>query len=109
VVGSSLSLLGEWGAALRELAAAVAAAEKNGDQVAVGIYTLQKAYLHLYAMDFEGALSICESAWRVKELMEVPTARRFCLIAAGVAEVASGNFARAGEHLTKVVGEMESH
>ena len=57
----SLLFLGEWGEALRILAAEIALADKNGDRYRGQTLQLYRAWIHLHAMDFPGVLEICNS------------------------------------------------
>ena len=60
---SSLLFLGEWGEALRGFNAGIAMLEKNGDEYRAKTLRLYLAWAHLHAMDFEGALRICETSF----------------------------------------------
>src|SRR5208282_2130486 len=60
---SCLLFLGEWGEALREYRSEIAMLDKNGQQYRASTLRLYLAWAHLHAMDFEGALKICESSF----------------------------------------------
>ena len=103
----SLLYLGEWGQALREIQAGITMAEKNGVRDRVQTLLLYQAWVHLHAMDFAGVRAICEAAL---PSLEDPARRpwhRFCLILAGSAETALGNYDRALKHLLQARDEME--
>jgi hypothetical protein len=102
-----LLFLGEWGEALHELTAAIAMAEKNGDARQVQTFRVYQAGIHFQAMDFAGVRALCESL--LPELREPPWSpwRRFCLVWAGAAETALGNYERAWWYLVTAREEME--
>jgi DNA-binding winged helix-turn-helix (wHTH) protein len=102
-----LLFLGEWGEALHELTAAIAMAEKNGDARRVQTFRVYQAGIHFQAMDFAGVRAICESL--LPELGEPAWSswRRFCLVWAGTAETALGNYERAWWYLVTAREEME--
>jgi hypothetical protein len=87
----SLFFLGEWGKALREIDAAISTLEKNGDAYRVHTLRLQRALVHLSALDFTGALEISGSMVSQLPSIKSPTARRLCLIVAGTAEAGLGH------------------
>ena len=103
----NLLFLGEWGEALRTLAAEMALADKNGDHYRAQTLELYRAWIHLHAMDFPGVLTICQS---VLPSLHEPTRRpwrRFCLVLTGSAEAASGQEDAAVGHLLAARSEME--
>ena len=55
--------MGEWGEALRETRSGIAKLDKNGEQHRASVLRLYLAWAHLQAMDFEGALKLCESSF----------------------------------------------
>jgi hypothetical protein len=59
--GWSLIMMGEWGAARRELDAAIALAERNADRHVGGRLLLLRCFLQLLAFDFAGARADCAS------------------------------------------------
>jgi DNA-binding winged helix-turn-helix (wHTH) protein len=90
----SLLFLGEWGEALRILAAEIALADKNGDRYRGETLQLYRAWIHLHAMDFPGVLEICNA---ILPSLDEPARRpwrRFCLALTGSAEAASGRYGR---------------
>jgi len=103
-----LLFLGEWGDALREVRAAIAMMNRNGDAHRAQTMYLHQGWIHLQAMDFSGVVSICQTA--LPFLQEPPWAawRRFCLALTGAAEAALGNHERARESLTAAIEEMNS-
>jgi DNA-binding winged helix-turn-helix (wHTH) protein/tetratricopeptide (TPR) repeat protein len=110
----SLLFLGEWGEALRDLAAGIAQAEKNGNYQTIRWLQLLVAWTHLCAQDFRGALAICDSAL---PLVRDPTPRaaaglsdtpfRSALIFTGSAAVALGDYERALQDFSTASHEMD--
>jgi hypothetical protein len=95
----SLLFLGEWGEALRILAAEIVLADKNGDRYRGQTLQLYRAWIHLHAMDFPGVLQICNSILpSLHESARRPW-HRFCLALLGSAEVGVGRYEMAAEHL----------
>jgi tetratricopeptide (TPR) repeat protein len=58
---TALLHLGEWRRLQRETVAALTLAEKNANRPAVALCRLTLAWLHVEAMDFDGARELCES------------------------------------------------
>jgi DNA-binding winged helix-turn-helix (wHTH) protein/tetratricopeptide (TPR) repeat protein len=109
VVPRSLLFLGDWAAALREIDAAIALAEKNGDSSRGQPLYLGQAWVQLFGMDYAKARDICLS---VLPLLGNPGRspwRRLAWVIAGTAEVGLGNHERALEHLLAAKQEMDSH
>ncbi|HEX2779340.1 MAG TPA: hypothetical protein VHM30_07565, partial [Gemmatimonadaceae bacterium] len=101
-------LLGEWGAALRELDAGVELAEKNGDPVRAQTLLLYRAWALLHAMDFASVRAICDSLLpTIDENTHAPW-RRLCLTLAGAAEAGLGDNERAFDRALTARGEMDS-
>jgi DNA-binding winged helix-turn-helix (wHTH) protein len=102
-----LIMLGDWGAALRELDEGIALAEKNGDPFRSHTLLLSRAWLLSDAMDFAGARAICESL--LPELRQPPRTpwRRLCLMLAAAAEVGLGEYESALGHLLGAREEMD--
>ncbi len=103
----SLLFLGEWGEALRILAAEITLADKNGDRYRGQTLHLYRAWIHLHAMDFPGVLEICEAILPSLGEPERRPWRRFCLALTGSAEAASGRYQAAADHLTTARTEMD--
>jgi DNA-binding winged helix-turn-helix (wHTH) protein len=104
----SLSLLGEWGKALDEGEATMAMLAKHADEHrGHKLSQLYRAMVLLYAQDHAGVLEICDS---VLPLVARDSGQiyplRLCLILAGTADVALGNYERALEHLSAARDEM---
>lgn len=102
-------LLGEWGAALREIDTGVAVAERNGDARRGQTLLLSRAWVLLHAMDFAGARAICDAL--LLDFQE-PTRRpwrRYCLTLGGAAEVGLGNHEGALSRLLTAREEMDRH
>jgi hypothetical protein len=59
--GWSLIMMGEWGAARRELDAAIALAERNADRHVGGRLLLLRCFVQVLAFDFAGAQADCAS------------------------------------------------
>ncbi len=57
---TALIHLGQWRRLQRETVAALAVAEKNANPPAIALCRLALAWLHVEAMDFEGARDLCE-------------------------------------------------
>ena len=102
-----LLFLGEWGEALRELTAAIAMGEKNGDARRVQTFRVYQAWVHLHALDFAGVLALCESLLPVLGDPVRSMWRRFCLVLAGTAATALGNYERTWRYLVTAREEME--
>jgi len=103
----SLLFLGEWGGALRVLAAEITLADKNGDRYRGQTLQLYRAWIHLYAMDFSGVLEICNSILPSLDEPNRRPWRRFCLALTGSAEAASGRHGAAATQLIAARKEME--
>ncbi len=103
----SLLFLGEWGEALRTLAAEIALADKNGDRYRAQTLQLYHAWVHLHAMDFPEVLKVCSSVLPALDGPARRPWRRFCLVVAGSAEAASGSYETASEHLLAARSEMD--
>jgi tetratricopeptide (TPR) repeat protein len=103
----SLLFLGEWGEMLREIEAGVTMAEKNGAYYRAQTLRVYQAWLHLQAMDFGGAVAICESV--LPSLEDSPRSpwRRFCVVLLGSSHTALGDYELAREHLFMVGNEMD--
>jgi tetratricopeptide (TPR) repeat protein len=116
VPSRNLLFLGEWGEALREIKDVIAMLDKNADYLWGQVVHLNRAWLHLHAMDFDGALAICNSTLplvRYPELRPTPDfpiprpVIRICLILTGTAETALGNYESALEHLLLARADMD--
>ena len=117
VLPLNLLFLGEWGEALREFKDIIAKLDKNalynwGQEV-----HLNRAWLHLLAMDFAGVLAICDSVLPLvrdpalrpapDHPPPIPTAFRNRLILTGSAETALGNYESALLHLLAARADMD--
>jgi tetratricopeptide (TPR) repeat protein len=106
---SSLFFLGEWGGAFREFRAGITMLERNSDEYRANTLRLYLAWAHLHAMDFEGALKICESSFSHPENSVIstesgssgalPEEARISFIVKGSAQLALGNYDMALENL----------
>jgi tetratricopeptide (TPR) repeat protein len=99
--------LGEWGEALRQLEHLIEMVGKNGDRLSATIAGLQRARLHIEAMDFAGAQRVVESALPI--VAAIPQIYRFGLIVAGSAEAGLGNHRRALDYLISCRDQMDAH
>jgi hypothetical protein len=101
--------LGEWGGALKELAAALAEAQKNADDQRMLWLRVHQAWLHLHALDFRSVLKICQlvlAPLQGPELRAAPPGRR-ALILSGCASGALGDYACALESFSAASSEMD--
>jgi hypothetical protein len=106
-VSWSLTFLGEWGAAFREMDSGISLAEKNGDAYRGQTLLMSRAWALVCAMDFAGARAITESL--LPALQQRPPWRRFCLTIAGAAAVGLGDYERAADRLSAAGQEMDRH
>ena len=90
---------GEWGEALRLLKTAIDMAEKNEHHLRASTLRLTRAWLHLHAMDFAGALDICEEVLPLFDRQSKLAGPRMYRILAGTAEASLGHPDRALAHL----------
>src|SRR5208283_2481127 len=114
---SSLLLLGDWGGATREFRAGIAMLERNSNEYRANTLRLYLAWAHLHAMDFEGALKICESSFShpEKSVLDsesnssgaLPEEARISLIVKGSAQLALGNCDLALENLLTARNAMD--
>ncbi|HEY0800996.1 MAG TPA: AAA family ATPase, partial [Steroidobacteraceae bacterium] len=105
----TLVFLGEWGAALKEFAAAMAEARKNANDHGILWLQVHQAWLHLHALDFRSVLEICQSALAQLQdpaLRDAPQLRR-ALIFSGLASAAVGDTARALEDFSAAASDMD--
>jgi len=109
----SLFSLGEFGTALADMDASVAAFEKAGDSSTASYIQVFRGVLHFHAMNYEGVLQDCapvashpfeDHGDRVAQIL--PLQRRTALIYCGLAEAGLGNNAAALEYLRVGEGEM---
>jgi tetratricopeptide (TPR) repeat protein len=116
VLSRALLFLGEWGEALREIKDVTAVLDKNADYLWGQVVHLNRAWVHLHAMDFAGVLAICNSTLplvRDPDLRPTPECRtprpviRICLILTGTAETALGHYESALEHLLAARADMD--
>jgi DNA-binding winged helix-turn-helix (wHTH) protein/tetratricopeptide (TPR) repeat protein len=113
----SLFSLGEFGGALTEFDASIAAFEKNGDASAAHSLQVYRSVLLFHAMDFEGVLQACRpvAAQVIRPLEShvdrairvLPVERRISLILCGLAAMGLGNRRAAAEYLRAAEDEME--
>jgi DNA-binding winged helix-turn-helix (wHTH) protein len=107
-IGSwSLMLLGEWGAALRELDAAIALAERNADRNGGRTLLLVRCLAQVLALDFAGARAGCASVSPSPDRSSATFPRHFCLTLEGAAAAALGDHESALERLLTVREEMD--
>jgi len=109
IVPWGLTLLGEWGAALREFDASIALADRNADPFGSGVLRLVRCWLQLFAMDFAGARSVCASILAAPQPPGGMFGSHLCLILSGAAEAGLGNHERARDRLLTAREEMDRH
>ena len=112
-----LIYLGEWSVALKEYATAISNAERNSNHNYLQWLLAEQAWLHLQAMDFKGALAICESARSLPRNSALrpapgwptgfPRQIRNVLICSALASAALGDYARALEDFSTASREMD--
>jgi hypothetical protein len=102
----SLILLGERGAALRELDAAIALTERNADRNGGVMLQLLRCWTQVLAMDFAGAQGGCALVSPPDRPLE-NFPRHFCLTLEGAAAAGLGDHERALERLLTVGEEMD--
>jgi tetratricopeptide (TPR) repeat protein len=112
-----LTFLGEWGEALKEYGAAIAGAKRNANYHYLQWLLALKSWLHIQAMDFKGALTICESALSLARNSDLrpaadwpigfPRQVRNTLACSALASVALGDYARALEDFSTLNREMD--
>lgn len=101
--------LGEWGEALREVNISIATADRNGDYFRAQLLRLNRAWIHLHAMDFAGVLTACEATPKGTGNLGVGSVYlfRFSRVLAGLAEVALGNYDQAFKELLTLRKDMD--
>ena len=114
---ANLVLLGEWGAALKELEALLVWTQKNGNDYIALWLRVHLAFLHLHALDFRGVLRICEPALALLRdpvhraaggsPIGFPRMLRNMLICSGSASGALGDYARAVEDFSAASSAMD--
>jgi DNA-binding winged helix-turn-helix (wHTH) protein len=107
VIPWSLSLLGEWGAALRELEVSIALAERNADRYGRVMLVLFRCWTQLWAMDFAAARASCTSVAPTPDRPLHKFARRFWLTLDAAAAAGLGDHHHAVERLLRLEGEMD--
>jgi tetratricopeptide (TPR) repeat protein len=103
----SLMFLGHWGDSLKENDAALTMLARNGDDHRAQKSQLYRAWLYIHAMDYGGALSICETLLPLVGEPARTYSHRLCLILAGAAESGLGNHDRALERLQAASDERD--
>ena len=107
-IGSwSLILLGEWGAALRQLDGAITLAERNADRYGGGTLLLLRCLAQVLALDFAGAQAGCASVSPSPDRSLQTFPRHFCLTLDGAAAAGLGDHEGALERLLKLREEMD--
>jgi hypothetical protein len=100
-------LLGEWGGALRELDAAIALAERNGDRNGGGTLLLVRCLAQVLALDFAGARVGCASVSPGSDQASASFPRHLCLTLEGAAAAGLGDHEVALDRLLTVRQEMD--
>jgi DNA-binding winged helix-turn-helix (wHTH) protein len=106
VIPWSLTLLGEWGAALRELDAAIALAERNADHYGGGTLRLLRGWSQVVALDFPAARAGCTSVVPDPEQPLRSFPRHLWLTVDGAAAAGLGDGEYALQRLVAVGEEM---
>jgi DNA-binding winged helix-turn-helix (wHTH) protein/tetratricopeptide (TPR) repeat protein len=102
-----LLFLGEWGDTLQALRFGIEMAEKNWNYPRAHLLRLYKAWLYLHAMDYAGALEICNEAFPYLGDRAMFAVLRTYLVLAGSAEAGLGNYERALEHFLEARDSMD--
>jgi AAA ATPase domain/Transcriptional regulatory protein, C terminal len=108
----SLIFLGEWGAAVKEIAAAMAQAQKNANENNILWLQVHEAWLHLHAQDFASVIRICQPPLALLREGALRAAHyqgqlRRALILTGTAFAALGDHARARENFSAAASDMD--
>ena len=99
--------LGEWGQALGEIDSMIATVSKPGNDVLTHGVRMWRCWLCIFAMDFNGARSICQSAAEALGDSMIPNHQILYRILAATAELSLGQHERAAEHLTRARHEID--
>jgi DNA-binding winged helix-turn-helix (wHTH) protein/tetratricopeptide (TPR) repeat protein len=112
----ALLFLGDWGELLDELSTAISWGQKNANYLYIAWALVQKAWLHLNALDFAGARALCESALRPDLTPPADAAwtpgaigrvRSTGLIFAGSASASLGHYERALEDFSTAKSDLD--
>src|SRR5271157_1147918 len=105
ILPRALLFSGEWGEALRENDAGIAAQSRTEERAQ--LWRVNRAWVLHHALDFVGVRDTCEEV--LPFLVDAPLASvdRLCRILAGSAETALGNYDRAMEHFSTVQQRMD--
>jgi DNA-binding winged helix-turn-helix (wHTH) protein/tetratricopeptide (TPR) repeat protein len=108
----SLIFLGEWGAAVEEIAAGMAQAQKNANENNILWLQVHEAWLHLHAQDFASVIRICQPPLALLREGALRAAHyqgqlRRALILTGTAFAALGDHARARENFSAAASDMD--
>jgi tetratricopeptide (TPR) repeat protein len=110
MISPMYAFLGEWGRALHEAEANADAAMKNGNLAqAHGGARADLAWVHLLALDFDGAAEICASLLPFLQDPLLVGRKRHCRIIASLADIGRGKNDRALEDLAMLREEMSHH
>ena len=101
ILAWTLMFRGEWGESLRLLDVAIRTAELNEHQHRAATLRVTGAWVRLHALDFVGALEICEQQLLDYNDAWLWSGPRMCLIVAGCAAANLGYADRALDHLLK--------
>jgi DNA-binding winged helix-turn-helix (wHTH) protein/tetratricopeptide (TPR) repeat protein len=107
IVPWSLLFLGAWGQALGEIGSGIAIADRNGDRYRAQTLLLYQAWLRFHALDFASVITICESLLPALNDPRWRPWRRMCLVLAGSAKTALGNYDGALKHLLQARDETD--
>jgi DNA-binding winged helix-turn-helix (wHTH) protein len=106
MISSMYLCLGEWGNALRESEASANSAAKNGNLAQAHGGRVNSAWIHLQALDYDGAYEICECLLPFINAPLLIGRRRLCRIMAACADIGRGRIDCALEELVAVQNEM---
>jgi tetratricopeptide (TPR) repeat protein len=104
--GRTLALLfsGQFGELMRIIRAVTEMAEKNGnDPWLPWLFSFREAWLRTVALDFEGALQLCERLTRTSREHPLGQPRTIARLAAGYAELEHGRYAEASEKFQEIL------
>jgi DNA-binding winged helix-turn-helix (wHTH) protein/tetratricopeptide (TPR) repeat protein len=102
-----LMFLGEWGMAAKTLDSAEMMAQRNGNHSRAQALRIFKSWLHLHALDFEGARRIAQAELTlIRKDWPYGITPRLALLFSGLAELGLGNFQAASALLNEYKGLM---
>jgi DNA-binding winged helix-turn-helix (wHTH) protein len=106
--GWALSLLGQFGEAVRHLREAIHSAERHGDDLMTAYSKVVLAEFHYHIFDFVTARRLCEDSLRLLAGGEFPHALQWALAVAAPVEIGLGDHDRALQHVTRLQALYDS-